>query len=181
MSPSQKQADGHEPAEAPAADAVKANAPANKTAANVTGDTAPVIISVAPLRRLAAAFYDLLLLTSVLFAGAGIAVAVVGDAVQAGTLWFQAYLVGLMYAYFVGFWLRAGYTPGMRPWRGRIVCSDGTRIGLTDASLRFAFGWVSLLLCGAGFIWAFFARDRLMWHDRWSATCIARDETLYKR
>ena len=64
MSPSQKQADGHEPAEAPAADAVKANAPANKTAANVTGDTAPVIISVAPLRRLAAAFYDLLLLTS---------------------------------------------------------------------------------------------------------------------
>jgi uncharacterized RDD family membrane protein YckC len=136
--------------------------------------------SVTPLRRLAAAFYDLILVASVVFLGAGIAVAVVGDAVQSGTVWFQVYLVTLMYAYFVGFWCRAGYTPGMRPWRVRVESANGRRIHVTEASLRFAYGWISLLACGVGFLWAFVDSNKLMWHDRWSGTRIVRDESLYK-
>lgn len=134
----------------------------------------------APLRRIAAACYDLLLVTAVVFGAAGVAVAVLRDAVAAGNPFFQIYLLTVIFVYFGGFWMRAGYTPGMRPWRTRIVTAEGRRPGLRAVLTRYLVGWVSLLCLGLGFLWAFGDRDRLMWHDRASGTRIVRDDTLYK-
>ncbi|MEM7407166.1 MAG: RDD family protein [Pseudomonadota bacterium] len=144
------------------------------------GTTPPYLVS-APLRRIAAAVYDVLPATSVVFAAAAVAVAVLRDAVAAGNPFFQAYLLTAVFLYFAGFWIRAGYTPGMRSWKTRIVTVDGRRPGWTAVLIRYLVGWVSVLCLGLGFLWAFWDRDRLMWHDRASGTRIVRDETLYKK
>ena len=126
-------------------------------------------------------FYDSLLAASVVFAASGVAVAINGDAVAAGETWFQLYLILVLAAYFVGFWKMAGYTPGMRPWRIKIVTHDGARLSWAAASLRFGYCWLSAIPVLLGYLWAFWARDRLMWHDRLSGTKIIRDASLYKQ
>jgi uncharacterized RDD family membrane protein YckC len=137
--------------------------------------------AVAPvLRRLAAIGYDTLLAASVVFAAAGLAVALNGDAVEAGANWFRAYLIVVVGLYFVVFWKLAGYTPGMRPWRVRIESGHGGPVTWTQTLIRFACSWLSAAVLGLGFWWAFWDRDQLMWHDRLSNTKIVRDHSLYK-
>ena len=139
----------------------------------------PVVIS-SPWRRLAAAGYDLLLLVAVLMFSGALAVAFVGSAIEAGNPAFQAYLLLSIFLYFAIFWKRAGYTPGMRPWRMRIERLDGSPLGWREVMVRFAMGWVSLAAFGLGFLWAFFDSERRMWHDRASGTRVVKDWRLYK-
>jgi uncharacterized RDD family membrane protein YckC len=86
-------------------------------------------------------------------------------------LWLACWLVAGAYA--VLSWERGGQTLGMRPWRLRLVGTDGApdRRALV---LRYAVGTLSLLAAGLGFWWAWIDRDRLTWHDRASRTRIQR-------
>lgn len=131
-------------------------------------------------RRFAAIGYDLLLLASVLFAVTGVAVAVAGGAIAAGNVAFQLYLLFTTYLYFAVFWKRAGYTPGMRPWRMRVERTDGGPLRWRDTLLRFFGAWLSLAALGLGFVWALWDPQRRMWHDRISGTRVVKDWTLYK-
>lgn len=138
-------------------------------------------------RRLGALLYDTLLLLAVLFAATALFVAVAGwlgaatGAIEADSPLrhpFQLYLLGVTYAYFGGFWTRAGYTPGMRAWRIRLRRADGGAVGWADAARRLGAAAVALLPAGLGLLWMLVDRDGLAWHDRLSATRVVRDPDL---
>jgi uncharacterized RDD family membrane protein YckC len=74
--------------------------------------------------------------------------------------------------YFVWYWTHGGQTLAMQTWRLRIVNSDGGPPGLNQLFLRYLLSWPSLLLYGAGLIWACFDRDRQFLHERLSGTRI---------
>lgn len=87
-------------------------------------------------------------------------------------LWLTCWLVTGGYA--VGSWRRGGQTLGMRPWRLRVVGTDGQVAPARALRMRFAVGTLSLLAGGLGFWWAWIDRDRLTWHDRASGTRVVR-------
>lgn len=88
-------------------------------------------------------------------------------------LWLLCWL--LTGAYAVLSWRRGGQTLGMRPWRLRVVTTDGSPPTWQGLLIRYAVGSASLLLAGAGFWWAWIDRDRLTWHDRASGTRMRRE------
>lgn len=79
-------------------------------------------------------------------------------------------------AYAVLSWRRGGQTLGMRPWRLRVSAPHGGMAPVANLIKRYVWGTLSLLLAGAGFWWAWFDRERLTWHDRFSGTRMLRLE-----
>ena len=123
------------------------------------------------LRRLGAMLYDSLLILALLFL-ATIPFLFVSDddAVAPETLAHQIALVGVVYAFLVGFWCRRGSTLGMLAWGLRVETVDGALPGITQASIRFIVAAISLLAAGLGFLWQLVDKDKLTWHDRASNT-----------
>jgi uncharacterized RDD family membrane protein YckC len=61
----------------------------------------------------------------------------------------------------------------MQTWKLRLVsATSGGEVTLSQALLRYALSWFSLLFFGAGFLWAIFDRDRQFLHDRLAGTRI---------
>jgi uncharacterized RDD family membrane protein YckC len=127
------------------------------------------------LVRIAAMIYESLLVAAVLFVASFIVLPVVGDM---HAPWqrhlFQAYIVGVMFAYFSAFWLRSGQTLAMKTWRIRLVDQGGGTLSFRQAALRFAVALAGLLLGGVGIWWALFDRDRQFLHDRIAGTRLVR-------
>jgi len=127
------------------------------------------------LARIAAMIYESLLVTAVLFVASFIIIPVVGELHAA---WqrhlFQAYILGVLFAYFSSFWLRSGQTLAMKTWRIRLVQANGDTLTFKQAVLRFFLALLGLLLAGAGFWWALVDRDRQFLHDRIAGTRLVR-------
>ena len=121
-------------------------------------------------RRLAALFYDLLVLIALwMIAAALVLLAFHGqvDVARQPPLYhfaLQAVLLAISAFYFVISWSRGGQTIGMRAWRVRIVNLEGNSPALRQALLRFGLALISLI-AAFGFIWCLFDRDRRAWHD----------------
>ena len=134
--------------------------------------------SVAPLtrpaglfRRLAALFYDGLLLLAVLFLATLLVLPLAGGAaVQAGNPFFQTYLLLVAFLYFAVPWVRTGQTLGLKSWRLHVERLDGGPLTWWHALLRFLAAAPALLLLGLGLLWMLVDRDRLTLYDRWSGT-----------
>jgi uncharacterized RDD family membrane protein YckC len=123
------------------------------------------------LRRLAAIFYDLLLLTAVFFAITWIVLlARRGAPITPETLWYQGLLVAVSLFFYSWFWTHRGQTLGMRAWKIRVVRADGGTLSWRDAGYRWLAAWLAALPAGLGFLWGLVDRDRLCWHDRLSGT-----------
>lgn len=124
--------------------------------------------------RLLALLYDFFPVLGLWFAVGALAVLLNGgEAVRADTPagWLEMLALWLVTgAYAAISWRRGGQTLGMRPWRLRVVASDGTAPGWRAVVIRYAMGTASLLLVGLGFWWALIDRNRLTWHDRASGT-----------
>jgi uncharacterized RDD family membrane protein YckC len=124
-------------------------------------------------RRLASALYDLLLLTALLLVATFPFLALFGDSTHG---WrrhlLQLYVLAIAGAYFVAFWTHGGQTLAMKTWRIRIVRADGAPLGRARAVHRFLLSVLSLFALGAGFLWAFFDRERQFLHDRLAGTAI---------
>ncbi len=103
------------------------------------------------LRRLAAIFYDSLLLLSILLSTSFIAVlSNRGQAIPPHSPVFQALLGLLIYLFFIGFWTYPGQTVGMAAWKLKVVClKSGQAISLKQAHLRLLYG---ILTFGLGLI-----------------------------
>ena len=121
-------------------------------------------------RRLAALFYDFLVLVAIwMLAAALVLLAFQGtvDVADQPPLYhfvLQAVLLLLSALYFIISWTRGGQTIGMRAWRVRIVDDEGHSPSLQQSMLRFALALISLI-AGFGFVWCFFDTDRRAWHD----------------
>ncbi len=87
-------------------------------------------------------------------------------------LWLVCWVVAGLYATIS--WRRGGQTLGMRPWRLKVTAADGSAPSRQQLWKRYAVATLSLLLGGLGFWWAWFDKDRLAWHDRFSATRMVR-------
>jgi uncharacterized RDD family membrane protein YckC len=122
-------------------------------------------------RRLAAGFYDLLLLAAAWMLVTLIVITLRGGAaVSPGALGYQLLLLGVAAAFHISCWMRGGQTLGMRAWRIRLEQRSGAAIDLRTGLLRFAAGLLTVLSCGAGLLWLWVDRDRLTWHDRLAGT-----------
>jgi uncharacterized RDD family membrane protein YckC len=123
------------------------------------------------LRRLAAIFYDSLLLFALaLVVTAALLPLTGGEAIRPGQPAYRILLCLVGFVFFAGFWVHGGQTLGMRAWRLRVVRADGGRLRWRDALARFAAALLSWLVCGLGFLWVLVDRDGLAWHDRLSGT-----------
>ncbi|WP_296753562.1 RDD family protein [Thiobacillus sp.] len=127
------------------------------------------------LVRIAAMIYESLLVVAVVFVASFIIIPVVGEM---HAPWqrhlFQAYIAGILFAYFSAFWLRSGQTLAMKTWRIRLVSRNGDRLRFKQAVLRFVLAFFGLLLAGSGFWWALIDRDGLFLHDRIAGTRLVR-------
>ena len=122
-------------------------------------------------RRIAAIFYDILLITAVLFMTTIPFIAIrSGEPVEPGAPAYQFALLAVTYAFFVGFWARKGRTLGMQSWGLQLQDASGASPTFVACSIRFAVAIVSWALFGLGFLWQLVDKDNLTWHDRASGT-----------
>ena len=122
-------------------------------------------------RRLAASFYDLLLLAAVWMLTTLIVLVLRGgQAISPGVLPYQVLLFIVAAAFYVSSWVRGGQTLGMRAWRIRLEKRSGESIDLRTGLLRFASGLLTVASCGLGLVSLWVYRDALTWHDRLAGT-----------
>jgi len=123
------------------------------------------------LRRLAAIFYDSMLLAAVLFLASLPAAPLMGEnPSQAVNFFYQLYLLLIIFAFFAWFWSHGGQTLGMRAWRVKLQNRNPGPVTLWQLMLRFIIATFSWLIFGLGFLWSLLDREQLTWHDRYSMT-----------
>jgi len=116
--------------------------------ANTTQQIRPKAIKAGIFLRFLACGYDLTILFGLLFIAFAI-LTLVDPSMQSIPKWLQYLLsCSVAFAYFVGFWSKAGMTTGMRPWRLHVAMVDtGDRPNIAAAGIRFvALGltWIAL-------------------------------------
>ncbi len=136
----------------------------------------PDLVIPAPLwRRLAAAFYDGLLLIALLLSSTWFAILLrdaLGIAPQTPgwIVFLRLMYFGIGLGFCGGFWTHGGQTLGMRTWRLQLRRDDGGALRWPVATLRFAVSLLSWGLLGAGVLWCLIDARRRAWHDIVSGT-----------
>lgn len=124
-------------------------------------------------RRIAAVFYDALLLLALFFVATAIALPFnANQAFSADQYFFPLYLLTVSFIFYGWFWTHGGQTLGLRSWKLRLYRLDGKAVSWRDAALRFLAAIVSWLCCGVGFLWCIVDKNHLCWHDYLSGTCL---------
>ncbi len=129
------------------------------------------------LRRLVALFYDWLLLAALLMVAGGIAIGWVKGLEALGLLSLQGYadvssylvssryyiwyLIAVIMGFYVGFWVKAGQTLGMKAWRLRVQNIDGRPLSIAQAVVR-----CSSAVLGLGNLLVLIAADKRALQDR---------------
>lgn len=126
-------------------------------------------------RRLAAMFYDTLLLIPVLMLCVAMALGVRqcsgGADGEALPGWIVQSLAALCcVGFFAGFWLKGGQTLGMQAWRIKLTPMPGNELSVARAVTRCAAALLSLACLGLGYLWCLVDRRRHSWHDYLSGT-----------
>lgn len=95
--------------------------------------------------------------------------------VFAGAIWIWIALFVIQLLYFTVFWSRRGGTPGQQLLGAQVRNeTDGSRITLKRAVLRY-FGYiVSIWIIYIGFIWVAFDARKQGWHDKIAGTVVVR-------
>lgn len=82
-------------------------------------------------------------------------------------------LVGIVY--FVAFWAWRGQTPGMMPFKLRVVrADDGGTVDPVRSLLRYVGLIISFAVILIGVIWAAFDARKQGWHDKIGGTVVVR-------
>ena len=124
------------------------------------------------MQRLAAMFYDALLLLAVLLVAVALALMFSRGSFTYHSPFFRTLIFLLCFLFYTWFWLHGGQTLGMRTWRMRVQQRNGDPITLWQALLRFMLAIPSLALGGLGFFWMLLDPDRMTLYDRLSRTVI---------
>ena len=122
------------------------------------------------LRRVAAFFYDCLLLVAIFFVITGIAIPFnQGQAIQHWS--FKLFLVPIAFIFFDGFWRHGGQTLGMRAWRIKLEGIENEQVSFAQSAQRYFTG---LLLFGICYLYMFVNPAGLALHDKLSKTRIVK-------
>jgi len=136
----------------------------------------PVPAAPGLVRRLAAMFYDGLLLIALWFVVTALLLAVSGGhmADPDRPLWLlytlRVSLLLVTFIFFAGFWTNGGQTLGMRAWRLKLISASGDPVTWKQALWRFAAAIPSIGAFGLGLIWMLLDKERCAVHDRLSGT-----------
>lgn len=127
-------------------------------------------------KRLAAIFYDGLLLFSLFFLITMLMLIFTkGQSISSNNITYDLYLLFITYLYFGWHWVNGGRTLGMRAWHIRLVKQEAGPLNWKVASIRFCLALLSLICFGLGFAWALFNTEKLTFHDRYSHTRLIVD------
>ncbi|MGX2039017.1 RDD family protein [Methylocaldum sp. MU1018] len=133
--------------------------------------------SSALLRRLAALFYDTVVLVAVLFAATVVLLPFHdGKAFRPHHGFYTAYLLMVSFVFFGWFWTHGGQTLGMRAWKIRLCTTAGNPVSWSQAFIRFVGGLLSFGCLGFGYLWTLFDSQGRSWHDRLSGSKIVRQD-----
>ena len=123
-------------------------------------------------RRLAAMFYDAILLLAVLFLAAALLLPFnAGEAVTAKYITYPYYLL-VSFGFYGWFWTKdEGQTVGLKTWKLRLKSFDGQAFTWKQALIRF----VSALV-GIGLLWALVDKKSYSLQDHLSKSCLLFDE-----
>ncbi len=128
-----------------------------------TGD----FVAAGPFRRLAAFFYDCMLLMAVYFIIGGAAVAINGG--KAIPLHWSLFISVVVFpisafAFYCWFWRRCGQTLGMQAWRIKLI-ADTTPPSISLCVVRFVVSLIGLAALGAGYLWMLVDSNKRTWQD----------------
>jgi uncharacterized RDD family membrane protein YckC len=127
-------------------------------------------------RRIAAMFYDGLLLAALWFSISALLLAMSGGrlADPDRPLWLlvvlRVSLILITVLFFTGFWTHGGQTLGMRAWRLRLVNNSDGPVNWKQALGRFIAAIPSIGVFGLGLLWMLLDPERCALHDRLSGT-----------
>ena len=121
-------------------------------------------------------FYDGLCLFSLFFLATLILVVFTNGEAIASNYLFNLFLFFIAYLYFVWHWVNGGQTLGMRAWHIKLIKQGNGPLKWGNASIRFCLAILSFICFGSGFIWAFFDKKKLTFHDRYSNTRLINDK-----
>ena len=120
-------------------------------------------------RRLMAIFYDLFLLTAILFLATALAnIFNSGEAIDKNSLYrlfLSLYLAIIIFFYFGWFWTHQGQTLGMKTWKIKLVGNESQAISWQQVTIREITAVISWLFLGLGFLWSIFDKQKRCWHD----------------
>lgn len=121
-------------------------------------------------RRLAALFYDTLVMTGLLMVATfpylwALQWSTGADEVNPGDMSFRLYLLGLVLGYIWLSFRRGGQTIGMKAWRLRAENLNGQLLSTSQILMRTAVAIPALMLGGLGFWWCWLRRDRRTWQE----------------
>ena len=76
--------------------------------------------------------------------------------------------------YFILFWSTGGRTPGQRAAGLQLLRTDGSRVGLRDAVVRYLGTLLSLPLFFLGYLWMLWDPAGQTWHDKLADTMVVQ-------
>ncbi|HHJ16787.1 MAG TPA: RDD family protein [Gammaproteobacteria bacterium] len=131
-------------------------------------------------RRLAALFYDSLLLLALWFIATAVLLTLTGGEPVPASIRLTVYLF-ISFFFYGWFWTHGGQTLGMRSWRLQLRNLRPGPVTWLQALLRFMTALPAALLFGLGYLWMLVDKRKLTWHDRYSETCIVQlDKNPYR-
>lgn len=126
-------------------------------------------------RRLAALFYDSLLLLAIWFVATALLLPFTGgEAVRPHNPLLSTYLLFIAFFFYGWFWMHGGQTLGMRAWKLQLRNLRPGPLNWWQLLLRVLVAIPSAALFGLGYLWLLVDSRKLTWHDRYSETCIVR-------
>ncbi len=142
----------------------------------MTNHTEKKQIYIGLFRRLFAIFYDIFLLTAILFIVSAIATALNhGTAIDPDNAIYPLFVLiifTLSYLYFAWFWIHGGQSLGMKTWQIQLQSNNGHKIGWKTVTIRFMTAILSWIALGLGYLWALFDKKNRCWHDLASKTVL---------
>ena len=119
------------------------------------------------IKRFAACFYELVLLTAIWFLCTWVFIWLFGVAdshiKRFGLQFFLWLIAGI---YFVWCWQKSGQTLATQTWKIRLINAQGNTPSVHQALQRYLLASASLLVFGLGFLWALIDKEQLFLHDR---------------
>ena len=157
-------------------------------------ETEHTVYPAAPLwRRIAALFYDTLLVSAIVLVTTGLYHGIINnwllgyrEAPVGFNPWLSSLIMVIVFFFFAHCWGRNGQTLGMQAWRLRIqsTATQSTKsarstkikngsvqqITLVQSLLRFMIAIPALALGGLGLLWMVIDKKKRSWHDHYSHT-----------
>ncbi|MFB3101620.1 MAG: RDD family protein [Gammaproteobacteria bacterium] len=129
-------------------------------------------------KRLAAMFYDGLVLFSLFFLATMILILFTNvESIESNNIAYDLYLLLIAYLYFVWHWVNGGQTLGMGAWHIKLINRGMDKVSWGFATARFCLALLSFISFGIGFMWVLFNKEKLTFHDRYSYTRLISTKT----